>query len=162
MKRVYIETTIISYLAARSSRDLLAAAWQEITREWWDDRRSQFDVFTSSLVLDEAGRGDAQAARRRLDTLERIPSLAITDAAVTFAKTLISDGAVPEQALDDALHISLSAVHRMDYLLTWNFKHIDNAETKPLIRSSCLKHGFSYPEICTPQELMGEDRKSVV
>jgi len=156
VKRVYLETTIISYLTARSSRNLLAAAWQDITKEWWDRRRSQFDIFTSTLVLDEAGQGDPIAAERRLEQLENIPSLSVNDSAVEFAKTLIKEGAVPEQAPADALHISLSAVHHIDYLLTWNFKHIDNAEAKPLIRTMCLKHGLPYPEICTPQELMGE------
>ncbi len=128
MKRVYLETTIVSYLTARSSRNLLVAAWQEITKEWWDRRRSQFDIFTSTLVLDEAGQGDPNAAKRRLGQLENIPFLSITDSAVEFAKTLINEGAIPEQAPDDALHISLSVVHHIDYLLTWNFKHIDNAE----------------------------------
>ena len=157
MKRIYLETTIFSYLTARSSRNLLVAAWQEITKEWWDRRRSQFDLFTSTLVWDEAGQGDPNAAKLRLDQLENIPSLSITDSAVEFAKALISEGAIPEQAPDDALHISLSAVHHMDYLLTWNFKHIDNAETKPLIRALCLRYDLPYPEICTPQEFMGDD-----
>ena len=157
MKRVYLETTIVSYLTARSSRNLLVAAWQEITNEWWDHRRPQFDLFTSILVRDEVGQGDPEAAQRRLEQLENIPSLSITDSAIDFAKILIGEGAVPKQALDDALHISLSAVHNMDYLLTWNFKHIDNAETKPLIRTLCFNQGIPYPEICTPQELMGED-----
>ncbi|NKB69631.1 MAG: DNA-binding protein [Candidatus Latescibacteria bacterium] len=157
MKRVYLETTIVSYLTARSSRNLLVAAWQEITKEWWDRRRSQFELFTSTLVLDEARQGDPNAAKLRLDQLENIPSLSITDSAIEFAKTLINEGAIPQQAPDDALHISLSAVHHIDYLLTWNFKHIDNAETKPFIRALCLKHGLPYPEICTPQELMGDD-----
>ena len=157
MKKVYIETTIISYLTARSSKNILATAWQELTKEWWTHRRTYFDLFTSELVLAEAYKGDAEAAQRRLNHLENIPIIATTDSAIEFARRLINEGPLPEKAIDDALHIALSAVHRIDYLMTWNFKHIDNAEMKPSIRELCILHGYHYPEICTPQELMGEN-----
>ena len=157
MKKVYIETTIISYLTARPSKNILATAWQELTTEWWTHRRTHFDLFTSELVLAEAYKGDAEAAQRRLNHLEEIPIIATTDSAVEFARRLINEGPLPEKAIDDALHIALSAVHRLDYLMTWNFKHIDNAEMKPSIRELCMLHGYHYPEICTPQELMGEN-----
>ena len=156
-KKVYIETTIISYLTARPSKNILATAWQELTKEWWTHRRTYFDLFTSELVLAEAYKGDAEAAQRRLNRLEDIPTIATTDSAIEFARRLINEGPLPEKAIDDALHIALSAVHRMDYLMTWNFKHIDNAEMKPSIRELCVLHGYHYPEICTPQELMGEN-----
>lgn len=157
MKKVYIETTIISYLTARPSKNILATAWQELTKEWWTHRRTYFDLFTSELVLAEAYKGDAEAAQRRLNHLEDIPIIATTDSAIEFARRLINEGPLPEKAIDDALHIALSAVHRIDYLMTWNFKHIDNAEMKPSIRELCILHGYHYPEICTPQELMGEN-----
>lgn len=157
VKKVYIETTIISYLTARSSKNILATAWQELTKEWWTHRRTYFDLFTSELVLAEAYKGDAEAAQRRLNHLEDIPIIATTDSAIEFARRLINEGPLPEKAIDDALHIALSAVHRIDYLMTWNFKHIDNAEMKPSIRELCVLHGYHYPEICTPQELMGEN-----
>ena len=157
MKKVYIETTIISYLTARPSKNILATAWQELTKEWWTHRRTYFDLFTSELVLAEAYKGDAEAAQRRLNHLENIPIIATTDSAIEFARKLINEGPLPEKAIDDALHIALSAVHRIDYLMTWNFKHIDNAEMKPSIRELCILHGYHYPEICTPQELMGEN-----
>ena len=157
MKKVYIETTIISYLTARPSKNILATAWQELTKEWWTHRRTYFDLFTSELVLAEADKGDAEAAQRRLNHLENIPIIATTDSAIEFARRLINEGPLPEKAIDDALHIALSAVHRIDYLMTWNFKHIDNAEMKPSIRELCILHGYHYPEICTPQELMGEN-----
>ena len=124
--------------------------------EWWDRRRGQFEVFVSALVHEEASRGDRQAAQERLKCLEGIPLLATTDAVVTLARALISGGALPAKAMGDALHISLCAVHRIDYLLTWNFRHLDNAELKPLVRAICLNNGYPSPEICTPQELMGE------
>ena len=157
MKKVYIETTIISYLTAKPSKNILAAAWQELTREWWAHRRTHFDLFISELVLSEAHKGDAEAARQRLNALEGIPILTTTDSAVELARRMINEGPLPEKAIDDALHIAFSAVHRIDYLMTWNFKHIDNAEMKPRIRELCMLHGYYYPEICTPQELMGEN-----
>lgn len=154
-KTVYIETSIVSYLTARPSSNLLAAAWQKATVDWWDTQRDRFDLYVSATVIEEANRGNSQAAARRLKTLVDIPLLPITEAVVVLAKSLIRKGGVPEKALDDALHIAVSAVHGMDYLLTWNCRHIDNAETKPLIRRICATKGHPCPEICTPQELMG-------
>jgi len=154
-KTVYIETSIISYLTARPSRDLLASAWQKITVDWWDSQRDRFELFASDIVIEEAGKGDNVAAGRRLETLTGISLLSITDEVILFSETLIKAGAVPKKAIGDSLHIALSAVHGIDYLLTWNYRHIDNAETKPIIRSVCLVNRYGYPEICTPQELMG-------
>jgi len=154
-KTVYIETSIVSYLMARPSRDLLAAAWQKVTIDWWDTQRDRFDLFASDIVIEEAGKGDEIAAARRLEALAGIPLLAITDEVLVFSEALIQAGAVPKKAIGDSLYIALSAVHGLDYLLTWNYRHIDNAETKPIIRSICLTNRYGYPEICTPQELMG-------
>ena len=154
-KTVYIETSIVSYLMARPSRDLLAAAWQKVTIDWWDTQRDRFDLFASDIVIEEAGKGDEIAAARRLEALAAIPLLTITDEVLVFSEALIQAGAVAKKAIGDSLHIALSAVHGLDYLLTWNYRHIDNAETKPIIRSICLTNRYGYPEICTPQELMG-------
>jgi len=152
---VYIETSIVSYLTARPSGDLVAAAWQKATVDWWETQRSRFDLYTSDVVVEEAGRGNPEAAVGRLEALSGIPILAVTDAVVALSKALIHGGAVPAKALGDSLHIAVSAVHGVDYLLTWNYRHLDNAETKPVIRSVCALHGYPGPEICTPQELMG-------
>ena len=154
-KSVYLETSIASYLTARPSNDLLAAAWQRATWDWWHTQRYRFDLYTSDVVLDEAARGDPEAAMRRLALLEAIPLLAITDAARSLSRALLLQGALPPKALNDSLHIAVSAVHEVDYLLTWNCGHIDNAETKPIVRSVCIVNGYACPEICTPQELMG-------
>lgn len=154
-KTVYIETSIISYLTARPSSNLLAAAWQKASIDWWDTRRARFDLFASEIVLEEAGRGDDMAVARRLQTLVGIPLLAMTDEVLALAEALIEAGAIPRKAIGDSLHIAVSAVHGVDYLLTWNYRHIDNAETKPIIRRICLTKGYGYPEICTPHELMG-------
>jgi hypothetical protein len=154
-KTVYIETSIISYLTARPSSDLLAAAWQKVTVDWWDTQRCRFDMFASDIVIEEAGRGDDTAVARRLGALAGIPLLAITDEVIALSEALIEAKALPQKAIGDSLHIALSAVHGIDYLLTWNYRHIDNAETKPVIRRVCLAKGYGPPEICTPQELMG-------
>jgi hypothetical protein len=156
-KTVYIETSIVSYLTARPSSDLLAAAWQKITVDWWETQRDRFELFISDIVLEEAGRGDKFAVARRLDALAEMSLLAITDEVVKFSEALIRAGALPKSAIGDSLHIAISAVHGIDYLLTWNYRHIDNAEKKPIIRKVCLENGYEYPEICTPQELMGEN-----
>ena len=154
-KKVYIETSIVGFLGGRPSRNLLAAAWQSITTDWWENRRELFDIYVSELVLEEAGRGDEGAAQKRLSNLESIPLLAVTDSAVELSKKLLEQGALPPKATDDALHIALTSVHNIDYLLTWNCRHIDNAETKPIVRSVIITNGYFCPEICTPQELMG-------
>ena len=155
MKTVYIETSVISYLTAHLSRDLLTTAHQQITREWWDKHRLRFELFISLLVEEEAKRGDREAASRRVGVIADLPRLEIVEEAYALAKDLIAAGALPPSAQDDAAHIALAAVHNMDYLLTWNCRHIDNAENKPLVRSVCAAHGYTCPEICTPEELMG-------
>jgi predicted nucleic acid-binding protein len=154
-KKVYIETSIVSYLTARPSSDLLAAAWQKVTVDWWDTQRHRFDLFVSEIVIEEAGKGGSEAASRRLEALSGIRLLAITEEVVSFSEMLIQKGAVPRKAIGDSLHIAVAAVHGVDYLLTWNYRHIDNAEAKPIIRRICLESKYGYPEICTPQELMG-------
>jgi predicted nucleic acid-binding protein len=155
MKTVYIETSILGYLTGRPSRDLLASARQQITERWWHDHRRRFGLFTSPVVESEAGKGDALAADRRLSAMGGIPQLAVNAEAERLAERLIQEGAVPKTATEDALHIALAAVHRIDYLLTWNCRHIDNAEKKPAIRAVCAILGYPCPEICTPEELMG-------
>ena len=154
MRTVYVETSIISYLTARRPRDIVGAARQQLTVEWWERESAKYDLYVSFVVEDEAAQGDPEAARQRLEQIERLPRLAITAEVRVIAKRLIEQGAVPTTALDDALHISLSAVHGMDFLLTWNCRHIDNAQTRPLIRFVCAEAGLVCPEICTPEELM--------
>lgn len=155
MAKVYIETLIISYLTARPTSNLIAAAWQKETTDWWETRKSRFSLCISEVVIEEAGRGDSSAARRRLAELSGIKVPPLTDNVVGLSKALIQEGGVPKKALNDALHIAVAAVHDVDYLLTWNCRHIDNAEMKPKIRKICQEHGFRCPEIAIPIELMG-------
>jgi predicted nucleic acid-binding protein len=156
-QRVYVETSIFSYLTSKPSRNILAAAWQSLTVEWWERRRSDFDLFISELVREEAVGGDTQAAARRIAAMNGIPLLKITDEVVSLAKTLLDPGPLPQKATADALHLSLASIHKMDYLLTWNCRHLDNAEIKPKVRRLLAQKGLSIPEICTPQELIGDE-----
>lgn len=157
MKTVYIETSIPSYLTARPNRDVRAAAWQQLTSQWWEQERPKYELFTSELVLAEAGAGDPGAAQQRLDSLQGIRELAISDEAKLLAARLVADGGIPLHAEADALHVATASVHGMDYLLTWNCRHIDNAATKPVVRSICAVAGYTCPEICTPLELLSDE-----
>ena len=156
MKSVYIETSIPSYLTARISSDVRAAAWQQITSQWWDEERSKYDIFISELVITEVSRGHQEAAKRRLESLENIAELAIGEEMRELANVLMRGGGIPASSETDALHIAIAAVHRVDYLLTWNCRHINNAMTRPVIRRLCGETGHICPEICTPLELLSE------
>ena len=146
---------MISYLVSRPSRDLVVAAHQQITRQWWEECRESFQLYVSQMVIQEAGSGDPAAAQRRLEELAMIPLLALTDEAQALARELLESGALPKQAVEDALHIALATVHGMDYLLTWNCRHIANAQMREAVVSVCMMRGYEPPVICTPEELMG-------
>jgi predicted nucleic acid-binding protein len=152
--KIYIETTIPSYLTARPSRDLIRAAHQEITREWWEDRRSAFELFVSQAVIQEAGAGDPTAAAERLALLTDLPVLVIATEVESFGQELLHRLPLPLKAAVDALHISYAAVYGMDYLLTWNCKHIANATLRKRIITVCESSGYTPPLICTPEELL--------
>jgi hypothetical protein len=154
MPTVYLETTIPSYLASRPSRDLIVAGNQMLTRRWWKQRRRRFDLFVSQIVMDEAGAGDANAAAKRLRLLRGMRKLNVTDECLALGRTLLARAALPLKAATDALHVATAAVHRMDYLLTWNCAHIANAAMRTGIESVCSTAGYNPPVICTPQELM--------
>lgn len=152
-ERVYIETTVISYLAARPNRDVVIAAHQQITHEWWEQARADFELCTSQLVLQEAGSGDPEAAEERLVILRAMVLLDTTATAVRLAAELVQARAVPEKAADDALHIAIAADQKIPYVLTWNCRHMANATMRPLIEAVCGRNGYKAPIICTPEEL---------
>lgn len=154
MERVYIETTFISYLTARPSRDLIVAGHQQITHDWWDTQRDGYELCASQLVIQEAGDGDPQAAQERLDILANMTVLEIEEEAMSLAEELVRAGALPDKAENDALHIAIAAIHRIPYLMTWNCRHMANAVMRPLIESVCAIKGFNAPIICTPEEMM--------
>ena len=155
--KVYLETTIPSYLAARSSRDIVIAAHQQLTRDWWETRRTEFDLYISELVLREARSGNHAAATLRLDVLAEVPLLAVNDEIVELAEDLVVHGPLHRNAAADAAHIAFAAVYGCDYLLTWNCRHIANAELQRSIRQVVERHGYDVPNLCTPEELMGEE-----
>lgn len=153
-ERVYIETTFVSYLTARPSRDVVIAGHQQITHEWWDTRRESYELCISQLVLGEAGAGDPQAAQERLEVLRSLTLLETTAEALALAKELLQAGALPAKATDDALHIAIAATNGIPFLLTWNCRHLANATMRPMIESVCAGQGLKAPIICTPEELL--------
>ena len=153
---LYVETSIVSYLTAWQSRDIVTAARQQITREWWNTRRAHFQLFTSEFVIEEAEEGDPEAARQRLIALREAEALDLPDEARPLARRLVEEGPLPAKAALDALHIAVSATSGMNYLLTWNLKHIANAAMRNRIEHICRSSGHEPPIMCTPEELMEE------
>jgi len=163
---VYVETTIISYLVGWLSRnDLQVAAHQELTRRWWAMRRREFDLFASSLVVDEAREGEPALADERLrflrDVTYDVTLLRVPVEAHALKSQLLRRTQIPAKAENDALHIAVAAVHGVEFLATWNCKHIANAVTLPLVYEVCRSEGYEPPIVCTPYELMGEDDEEV-
>jgi cellobiose-specific phosphotransferase system component IIA len=135
---------------------LIVAAHQEITRQWWLERRDKFDLFISQLVINEAGGGDREAAKERLRLLHGIDQLEMSDEIASLAESLIAHAVVPPKAATDAAHIAVAAVHAMDFLMTWNCTHLANAMMAGQIRQVCNAAGYKCPLICTPEELLEE------
>lgn len=154
--RVYVETSVLSYLTSWRSRDLIQAAHQEVTIEWWAGRE-RFELFVSDAVLMEAGRGDPEAARRRLAAAEGLTALAATEEAQALASALLRAAAMPAKAAVDAAHVAIATVHGMNFLLTWNCAHIANATMREVIEDVCRREGFRAPIICTPEELAPQE-----
>jgi hypothetical protein len=153
--RVHLETTVISYLTALPSRDIVQAAHQQQTRDWWA-HRSRFELYASQAVVVEASRGDAAAAALRLAALAGVGLLEVNAEAEELAARLLGARVVPRKAAVDALHVAIAVVHGMHYLVTWNCAHIANAAIRGRIELECREAGFEPPAICTPEELMGD------
>ena len=151
---VYLETTVVSYLAAKPSRDVVIAGHQQSTQEWWDEKRPECRLIASQLVVQEAGKGDAQAAQRRLSILKELELLEFTSAATNLARALITKGAIPHTSLEDALHVAIAVVNGCQYLLTWNFRHLAGASARERIQALCRSEGYQPAIICTPEELL--------
>lgn len=153
---VYIETSVIGYLTARSTKNLIVAANIEITRDWWEFRRNEFILYTSEAVLDEVAKGDTGFACQRLEILRDFPLLALNQAVQGLAVQFLTRSNLPPKAKVDAIHIAAATVHGMDYLLTWNCKHIANAQIQGKLAEISLELGYVLPILCTPNELMGD------
>ena len=156
MESVYLETTFISYLVARPGRDLLVVAHQQATQDWWADRRRKFQCYVSQVVIDEAVQGDPIEVGKRMAVIGDLPVLDVTEDAAILTRAILSSGMIPPRAVRDAAHIAVAASHGIDYLLTWNCKHLANAQIMRRISLVCERLGQRMPIICTPDELMGE------
>jgi hypothetical protein len=153
--RLYLETTIVSYLVARPSSNEVIRVRQRATQAWWEARLADFEPFVSDVVLSEAADGDARVARQRLDKLKDFPVLQTSPASQDLARDLVGPGLLPDKAVRDAAHLAIAARNQMHFLLTLNFRHINNREILERVEAVCLKHGCKCPIVCTPEELMG-------
>jgi predicted nucleic acid-binding protein len=157
-KRVYIETTVVSYFTARPSRDIIMAGHQETTRDLWPDLAAKYETYISALVYEEAGKGDPDQAKMRLAAIEAFPMLDIDEEARFLAQRIIAGRGIPAEYPEDALHIAVAAVNGMDVLVTWNFAHLNNPFTRRAVRRIVEQEGYFCPEICSPQELLEVDQ----
>lgn len=157
MARVYIETSIVSYLRQRASGQVVTAARQLLTRRWWEDERLQYELVTSQYVIDEAADGDPVLAQERLESLDGVPLLELGDEIDAIAQEIMNRAILPAKAQVDALHIATAAYHRIDYLLTWNCSHIANARILPRIHAVLAEMNGFIPVICTPEEMLDDE-----
>lgn len=156
--KLYIETSIVSYLTARPSRDVVINANQQLAQEWWDAREN-FELFVSQMVIDEIGKGDVVYAQKRLDLIQHIPLIDFNDAARDLAKEILKQNVLPPKAALDVFHIAATAVHEMDFLLTLNCKHLANAFIFRRVEKICRQFGFEPPIVCTPQEILEKENE---
>lgn len=151
--KLYVETSVVSYLVAFPSRDLLILSRQEITKTWWETSRSDFDCFVSEVVLAEASAGDVQMAAHRLQALDGIPVLSLTADIERLAGIYIQRLLLPRDSFRDALHIASASLYQMDFVITWNCRHLANGHVRRRVRELNTQLGVSTPTICTPEEL---------
>ena len=154
--KVYIETTVVSYLVARPSNDVTVFDRQQATRRLWEEYSDAFEFVTSEIVLGEVERGDPRESQRRTTLLDGLSELRLSPEAAAFAHKLIDAGAVPLQFLPDAQHIAIAVVHSIEYLVSWNYKHIVNETKRQYIKDVCLTAGYQPTTLCTPEALIEE------
>jgi hypothetical protein len=154
---LYVETSIVSYLRQPPSDQLIAAARQLLTRRWWEDQRHAYELVISQYVIDEAGDGAPHLAQARLDAIKELPLLELAPEIDAIAEEIMARSILPPKAQLDALHIALTVYHRIDYLLTWNCKHIANARMLPKLHQALNDLGCWIPIICTPEEMLDDN-----
>ena len=157
-KRIYLETTVVSYLAAKPSRDIIVAGHQDATRELWPELSAKYETYISALVFEEAKKGDPDQAQIRLAAIRPFPMLDIDDEARLLAEKIVGRRAVPAEYPEDALHIAVAAVNGIEVIITWNFAHLNNPFTRKKVRQIVEGEGFECPEICSPEELLEVDK----
>jgi hypothetical protein len=148
--QIYVETTVVSYLTARPSRNTLAMLRQQLTNIWWEECLPDYSPVISKMVLDEIMDGDAEAAGRRLAVVQGFPVLGDSPEISALAKELVAQGAIPTKAKEDATHLAFCAINRIPYLVTWNFKHIANETMRSRLKSICEQAGYPFPEMKQP------------
>ncbi|MEI6609353.1 MAG: type II toxin-antitoxin system VapC family toxin [Deltaproteobacteria bacterium] len=153
-KRLYIETTVVSYLTAKPSRDIIIAGHQGATRDIWPALSGKFETYVSALVFEEARKGDRNQAQLRVAAIESFPMLDIDDEARILAETIIAKKGIPSQYPEDALHIAVAAVNGIEIVVTWNFAHLNNPFIRKILRRIIEDEGYECPEICSPEELL--------
>ncbi len=156
MDKVYLESSFISYLVSKPSTNLIVAAHQRISTEWWEHRRGNFSCFVSETVIGEISEGDPEEVRKRMEFVRDIPVLSATHEVEKLAARFLDLNILPEKAERDAAHIAFATVYGIDYLLTWNCKHLANAQVTRRVRAACVAQGLEVPSICTPEELLGD------
>ena len=154
--KVYIETTVVSYLVARSSNNVTVSDRQRSTRQLWEEYSDAFEFVTSDIAISEAERGDPREAQGRIIVLDELTELRLSPEATELAYQLIDAGAVPPQSLSDAQHIAIAVVHSIEYLVSWNYKHIVNETKRQDINDVCLTAGYQPTTLCTPEALIEE------
>lgn len=153
---VYLEPTVISHLVARPSGQKTLADWQRASRQLWEDYADRFEFVISNLVRNEIDRGDAIPAKQRLEIISLLPVLEISEDAIILAEKLLDTGAVPINSGPDAQHIAIATVHNIEYLVSWNHKHIVNEYKREHIKKVCQGAGFKPTILYTPIQLMEE------
>ncbi len=149
-----METSVISYLTAKPSRDLIVAAHQQITSDWWENALPHYEAFISPIVLDEISRGNADAIQSRLEKIASFPVLEVLSEVRNLADAYFSTLDIPEKARADTYHLAIASWHGMDFLVSWNCSDIVNGRIKMLIEEINARQGIRTPIICTPEELM--------
>lgn len=152
--KVYVETSILSYLAARPGRDAVTAGRQIVTRRWWETEREKYRLVVSEAVEAECERGDPEVVKRRQHLLEGVSLFPVDERILGVAKLLVVPRALPEKAATDAVHIAAAAVEECEFLLTWNFRHIANVRIRREVERILANHGYTKTTICTPEELV--------
>lgn len=153
-KRVYIETSVVSYLTAKPSRDIMIAGHQEATRELWTILSTKFEPYISALVYQESSKGDPEKSQMRLSAIAKFSMLDIDDEARFLAEKIITKKGIPKEYPEDALHIAVAAVNGIEVIITWNFAHLNNPFTRKKVRKIVETEGYICPEICSPEELL--------
>lgn len=157
-KRIYVETTVVSYFTAKPSRDIMVAGHQEATRKLWPELSAKYETYISALVFEEARKGDPDQAQMRIEAIEPFPMLDIDDEARTLAQKIITGKGIPAEYPEDALHIAVAAVNGIEVVITWNFAHLNNPFTRKMVRQIIEGEGYGCPEICSPEELLEVDK----